>query len=229
MALILSLETATKVCSVALHDKGVLLAEMNVMEEYSHFEKLPTLIEQVLKESNRKFSDLKCIAVSMGPGSYTGLRIGVSMAKGIAFSLNIPIVSVNTLKGLAVSAMEKAGEKELLCPMIDARRSEVYTMIVNHHLEEIWPTQALIIDKHSFNEVIENHNLLVFGDGSNKFISLFESFTKIRFNELSPSAKQIGELGWKKFQNAEFENTAYFEPYYLKDFRPGIGKKKLTL
>jgi tRNA threonylcarbamoyladenosine biosynthesis protein TsaB len=203
----------------------MLLAERNESKDYSHFERLPILIQQVLEESDKKFADLDCIAVSKGPGSYTGLRIGVSIAKGIAFSLNKPIVSVNTLKGLAFSALKKVADGELLCPMIDARRSEVYTMIVDYHLEEIWPTRALIVDKHTFSEVIEKHNLLLFGDGSEKFKSLFKTIANIRFEELSPSAKQIGELAWKKYQNAEFENTAYFEPFYLKDFMPGIAKR----
>lgn len=229
MSLILSLETATKVCSVALHDKGNLLGSSSISEEYSHFEKLPGLIQGIFDKASRSLNEVDAVAVSKGPGSYTGLRIGVSMAKGIAFSLNKPILSVNTLEAMALHASGQCNESELLCPMIDARRSEVYCTVLSRKREPIWPVQALIVEKDTFDSLLTDNNLVLFGDGSVKFRSLFEDIDTIRFIDIEPDAEQIGELAWEKFQQKEFEDIAYFEPYYLKDFKPGISKKRLTL
>ena len=167
MSLILGIETSTKICSVAISNGDKLLAIKEEGGEYSHSEKLTVFIQDVLKESGKKIADIDVIAVSKGPGSYTGLRIGVSVAKGLCYSLNKPLVSVDTLQAMALGASIN-GEYDLYCPMIDARRMEVYTALYDINNKVVQPVSAKIIDESSFDENLKDNQIVFFGDGAHK-------------------------------------------------------------
>ena len=229
MALILHIETATTVCSVALAKDGVLLALKEYNGDYSHSENLTLFIEDVFKKSNLKISDIDAVAVSIGPGSYTGLRIGVSTAKGLCYSLNKPLIGIETLKSLALEAQIsnfKFQISDLICPMLDARRMEVYCAIFDKDLNYIKPTTAEIIDENSFSELLEKNRIVFFGDGAAKCKNILKHNKNTVFlNDIFPSAKDMILLAENAFMNKQFENVAYFEPFYLKDFVAGKKKK----
>ncbi|NUY81622.1 tRNA (adenosine(37)-N6)-threonylcarbamoyltransferase complex dimerization subunit type 1 TsaB [Flavobacterium sp. MAH-1] len=218
MSLILNIETATKNCSVALSHNGktVLCKEISG-QGYSHAEKLHVFINEIISESGHAFADLQAIAVSRGPGSYTGLRIGVSAAKGLCFALGIPLISIDTLKVLAASANISDG---VIIPMLDARRMEVYSSVFSPDLTEIRKTEAEILTEDSFSDVGQTAYFL--GDANEKAKSVL---TKSNFVFLDgivfPSASEMAALSFDKFQKNEFEDVAYFEPFYLKDFVVG--------
>lgn len=237
MALILCLETATTSCSVALSKNGAVLAIREVNEGYTHSENLTVFAEEVMKEAGASFDDLDAIAVSKGPGSYTGLRIGVSAAKGFCFALDKPLIAINTLRAMAtgiaglrdlspaLSGGEFHAEQYLLCPMIDARRMEVYCAVYDQHGNEIRATAAEIIDENSFSGLLNEHKIAFFGDGASKCkAKLGQHHNAIFINDLYPSAKYLAPLGELKFSENKFEDVAYFEPYYLKDFIAGPKK-----
>jgi len=215
MALILNLETATKNCSVSISKDGetISLKEINT-GGYSHSELLHSFIEEVLKESNFKLSNLDAVAVSKGPGSYTGLRIGVSTAKGLCFGNNIPLISIPTLESMATS---QKGDYTLL-PMLDARRMEVYACVFNSSLQEIRKTEAEIIDENSYAEFLEKGKVLFFGDGAEKCKEIIKHENAEFVDDIFPSAKDMAGISEEKFNRQDFEDTAYFEPFYLKDF-----------
>lgn len=222
MALILCLETATTVCSVALGKDGVLLAMREVNEGYTHSENLTVFAEQVLAEAGHSFSDLDAIAVSKGPGSYTGLRIGVSAAKGFCFALDKPLIAINTLRGMSEGVRGEGTGEVLLCPMIDARRMEVYCAMYDVNGKETRPTAAEIITENSFEEILRDHKVLFFGDGAAKCRSKLEHQPNAVFiDNVFPSAEYLVALAEEKFRESKFEDVAYFEPYYLKDFISG--------
>ena len=186
------------------------IAEQN----FSHAEKLHLFIAEVLSENNLKFSDLKAVAVSQGPGSYTGLRIGVSSAKGFCYALNIPLIAVDTLQLLAKQIQI---EKGIILPMIDARRMEVFTAFYDKNFNQIRNVQAEIIDENSYAEIDEILHLV--GDGTEKFkTTLTNDKFVFHSNVIYPSAKEMSALSYEKFQNQDFVDVAYFEPFYLKDF-----------
>ena len=222
MSYILNLETATKNCSVAIAKDGKTIL-CNEMAEvgYSHAEKLHVFIEECLQELQLTFKDLTAVAVSQGPGSYTGLRIGVSAAKGLCFALDIPLIAIDTLQVLASQLTISDG---IIIPMIDARRMEVYAAIFNSKLEKIRDVQAEIITEVSFLENIETIHFV--GDCSEKAKTVLTSQNFIFHHEMVfPSAKEMGFLSFKKFQEKDFVDVAYFEPYYLKDFMITVSKK----
>ena len=213
--LILNIETATKNCSVSLAKEGKTLLYKEIAEQgYSHAEKLHVFIEELLQEAGVAFTDLKAVAVSKGPGSYTGLRIGVSAAKGFCYALEIPLISIDTLQLLAEQVQITEG---LIVPMIDARRMEVYSAVFDAQHKKIQDTQAEIITEESYKHYTEN--LYFVGDCQEKLQPLL---TQPNFHFLPhvvfPSAKDMNSLSYHKFQNQEFEDVAYFEPFYLKDF-----------
>ncbi len=215
MNYILNIETATKNCSVSLSKDGITLVCKEIAElGYSHAEKLHLFIEEVINEAGISNSDLNAIAVSQGPGSYTGLRIGVSAAKGLSYALQIPLIAVDTLESLAQQVVAKDG---LIIPMIDARRMEVYSAVFNHQKEKIREVQAQIINEESFAYISEK--VYFIGDSNEKVKSVV---TKSNFifleNHFYPSAKEMSSISYKKFQEKDFVDVAYFEPYYLKDF-----------
>ena len=227
MSIILGIETATKVCSIALSKDDELLAIEEVGGEYSHAENVTNFIEKVVKKANIQFNDIDAIAVSKGPGSYTGLRIGVSSAKGLCYALNKPLIAIDTLQAMALRMAKQTTDKNLLfCPMIDARRMEVYTAIYNASNELIEPISAKIIDENSFSQLLTKQKVLFFGDGAEKCKIIFEQHSNALFNDdILPSATEINELALKKLNNNELEDVAYFEPFYLKDFIATTPKK----
>ena len=222
---ILNIETATKNCSVALAKNGETILCKEISElGYSHAEKLHVFIEEICNESSIQLKDLQAIAVSKGPGSYTGLRIGVSAAKGLCYALDIPLISVDTLAVLASQAVSIAKENELVVPMIDARRMEVYSSIFNNKLEKTREIEAQIIDENSFAS-IEN-NVYFIGDSSEKAKAVLTKSNFIFLDEIVyPSAKEMSIISFQKFLNKDFEDVAYFEPFYLKDFLITTSKK----
>lgn len=215
MALILNIETATKNCSVALTKDGVTLAIREVAtQNFSHAEKLHVFIEELFSATHLKLHDLNAIAVSQGPGSYTGLRIGVSAAKGLCYALSVPLIAVDTLELLARKIKITEG---IIVPMIDARRMEVFCAFFDTNYNRIRETKAEIIDETSYSEISETLHLI--GDGAMKFKDVltdtkFQYYPEIEF----PSATEMAQVSFQKFQNSQFEDVAYFEPFYLKDF-----------
>ena len=212
---ILNLETATRNCSVSVAENGItLICKEIASESFSHAELLHRFINEVLMATNITLNDLSAVAISKGPGSYTGLRIGVSAAKGLCYALEIPLISVDTL---AVLASQIRVENGLLIPMIDARRMEVYSATFNHNLKKINETKAIILDENTFSELSEM--VYFIGDSNEKAKTVL---TKSNFvfldNNLFPSSNEMSALSFEKFLNNDFEDVASFEPYYLKDF-----------
>ena len=227
MSLLLSIDSATKVCSVALHEDGNLLASQHLYIDKSHSGLLTVLIEHVLQYTGNKMANLSAVAVSEGPGSYTGLRIGASAAKGLCFALDIPMVTVGTLEAMAQGMSRYAEEGSLLCPMIDARRMEVYCLLAKNTAEVVSNPQAKIIDENSFREELEAQKIYFFGDGAAKCMPLLGEHRNARFiKEIVPSAVYVGEIGWQKFLANDLADVAYFEPYYLKEFYSPKPKAK---
>ncbi|APD06423.1 tRNA threonylcarbamoyladenosine biosynthesis protein TsaB [Flavobacteriaceae bacterium UJ101] len=225
MALILHIETATKNCSVALAKDGIILDSIDeYSEQYSHAERLHVFIEQLFENSIYTLQDLDAIAVGKGPGSYTGLRIGVSSAKGLCFGLKIPLISIDTLTILANS--QKTTEFDYLIPMIDARRMEVYTAIFNPDLSFQKEIHALIVEENSFERYTDK-KILCFGNGASKCKEIIHDKNFTYLDHCHPSAKDMVNLSFDKFQKKEFEDVAYFEPFYLKDFVALKSKKSL--
>ena len=224
MALILILETATKNCSLALSENGKVLESIDFNNgNYSHSEKLHVFIEEIFAICDRKLQELKAVAISKGPGSYTGLRIGVSAAKGLCFGLNIPLISFETLEVLARTYCSKndVAQDDLLIPMIDARRMEVYTAIFNNQFNKIKDTEALVLQEDSFNKFLTTNTCHFIGDGSKKSEILYKRENTIFTPTIYPYAKIMAQCVYKAYLEKIFEDTAYFEPYYLKDFVDG--------
>ncbi|HLA55703.1 MAG TPA: tRNA (adenosine(37)-N6)-threonylcarbamoyltransferase complex dimerization subunit type 1 TsaB [Flavobacterium sp.] len=215
MPYILSIETATKNCSVGISKSGqTIICKEIATEGYSHAEKLHVLIEEILRESKLTFVDLKAIAVSRGPGSYTGLRIGVSAAKGLCFALDIPLIAIDTLAVLAAQVNISEGT---IIPMLDARRMEVYSAVFNPNHDMIREAEAEIITEDSYPN--SNETIYIVGDCQEKIKTVLNrgNFIFIE-NVVYPSAKDMSALAFAKFQQKDFEDVAYFEPFYLKDF-----------
>lgn len=217
MGILLNLETSSTNCSVCVAKNGEILAikELN-SANYSHAEKLHLFIEEVLQKASLKMADLEAVAVSKGPGSYTGLRIGVSAAKGLCYALGIPLISVSTLKSMATQI--KIKEDEVLIPVLDARRMEVYSAVFDSLGNEIRETKAEIVDENSFNEFIKTSTVHFLGSGAEKIKELFIDEKIIYHSDVVPSAIEMASLSSAKFNASNFEDVAYFEPYYLKDF-----------
>ncbi len=219
MPKILSIETSTTVCSVALTTDGNTLASQKLFLEKSHSTLLTVVIEQIMKQVGMEMSELDAIAVSKGPGSYTGLRIGVSTAKGLCYALDKPLIAVNTLLAMANEVNRQNHSGALLCPMIDARRMEVYTALYDAKLNELKKTSAKILEENSFHETLMQNQMLFFGNGAGKFKDLKNNVSNAIFIEnITPSAWSVGLLANQAFLKGDFEDVAYFEPFYLKDF-----------
>lgn len=222
--MILQIETATTSCSVALARDGQVLAFKEIDQRNIHAEVITVYIEGLMAQTNTTYADLDAIAVSCGPGSYTGLRIGVSTAKGLCFALDKPLIAVETLAAMANGVAEdNAIDNDLLlCPMIDARRMEVYTAIFNQQGEIIKPTAAEIIDQNSFAGILAENKVLFFGDGADKCKDTLGDNPNARFlPNFTNSAKHLTRVALEKFKRTDFVDVAYFEPYYLKDFIAG--------
>ena len=218
MATILCIETATTSCSVAISKNGKLIDLLeDTSKQYSHAEKLHVFINDILKKNNLEPKNLDAVAVSKGPGSYTGLRIGVSTAKGLCFALDLPLISIPTMQSLA----RKVNEPGIIIPMLDARRMEVYSAVFQSDFTQIRDTKAEILDEQSFLNYLENSKVNFIGDGVSKFKEICHHQNASFIEAELPSAAQMAELAEEKFKKSDLEDVAYFEPYYLKDFIAG--------
>ncbi|MBA2613711.1 MAG: tRNA (adenosine(37)-N6)-threonylcarbamoyltransferase complex dimerization subunit type 1 TsaB [Bacteroidetes bacterium] len=219
MAFILNIETSTTVCSVSISQNGELLSCKEINNGYTHAENLHVFIKEVLHEVSLDISKLNAVAISKGPGSYTGLRIGVSAAKGLAYGLNIPLIALDTLQVMTNSALVKEAKGEAYCPMIDARRMEVYTAVYDNTLKQLKKTEALIVDENSIKHFSSFNKICFFGDGMQKCQEVLGQLKNAEFiDNIFPSAKNMCDLSYKKYKEEKFEDVAYLEPFYLKDF-----------
>ena len=224
--MILCLETATPVCSVALNDGCCTIALRETEGQNAHSEKITNFIREVMETAKIDYKQLDAVAVSQGPGSYTGLRIGVSTAKGICYAADLPLMAIDTLEAMAYGMKAKLGsqigENDLLIPMIDARRMEVYAAVFDANLQRINDTAALVIDENTFVDLQKYHRLWLFGDGAPKLKQVFENQPYVNIVDgFKPSAAYMLNLADKALREHNFVDVAYFEPFYLKDFIAG--------
>ena len=224
MTHILNIETSTKNCSVSIAKNGALISLKEINNGgYSHAEMLHPLIKEALLESKLTINQIDAIAVGKGPGSYTGLRIGVSAAKGLCFANDIPLISINSLKILAHTIPIDKGN---IIPMIDARRMEVYSAIYDESFTLIRETKAEIIDKSSFIDELQNHTVYFLGDGTEKCQEIILHKNAVFIKDAFPSAKEMVKLSYEKYKVNNTDDLAYFEPFYLKNFIATQEKKK---
>ena len=215
---ILCIDTTSEFCSVSLFINQNLIENNNSKIERSHSKLLIKLIDDTLNNNKLKIADIDIFSISKGPGSYTGLRIGLSSIKGFCYALDKPLVSINTLKILAIFALENIDDKDfILCPMIDARRMEVYTKSFDHNLNELSNDQAIILEKDTFDNY-KDKKVYFFGDGSDKFKKIVSRKNFIFLDNINPDSKFMGKLSYDKFINRNFEDLSSFEPNYIKDF-----------
>jgi len=236
MALILNIETSTQVCSVCVSLDGVVKGIKESNEEKSHAKLLTIFIDQLLNELDYKFDDFDAISISKGPGSYTGLRIGVSTAKGLCYAKDIPLIAINTLQSMANGIILKANsndisvddvENSILVPMIDARRMEVYSAFFNSKGEFLRDVKAEIIDENSYQDILLKQKMIFFGDGSEKIREIIKHENAVFVKNFNTSSNYMAGLSEITFEKKLFEDVAYFEPFYLKDFIATVPKKNI--
>lgn len=228
---ILQIDTATQVCSAALSANGETIACVDVDEPNVHASRLTVIITELMQHAGVGFADLSAVAVSKGPGSYTGLRIGVSTAKGLCYATGLPLIGVSTLEAMAdgfvMLAKEAADLGTQLYPMIDARRMEVYTAVFDCNGEQVAPPRADIIDDQSFDSLADGQRAVLFGSGADKFTALFAGNERVRvIPGIKNSAGYLSRPAYRAFLAGGFADVAYFEPYYLKDFVATKPKKR---
>ena len=224
MSLILNIETSTKNCSISIsRNFDIIQSKSLLSEKHSHSEILTLFIQDIFKKSDLNLKDLDAIAVSKGPGSYTGLRIGISTAKGLCYSLDIPLISVSTLQSMSLGISNNNPHYDLYCPMIDARRMEVFSAFYDSENQQIREVRADIIDENSYVSFL-NKKILFFGDGSEKCKEVLTRENSHFLDNIFPNANDMVEISYQKYLQDDFEDVAYFEPYYLKDFV--VGEKK---
>jgi tRNA threonylcarbamoyladenosine biosynthesis protein TsaB len=236
MALILSIDTSEKICSVALSNNYELLSTLEISEEKSHAAKLTVLIKKLFSEKEIDVNKLSAVAVCKGPGSYTGLRIGVSVAKGICYALDIPLISISSLQLLCLGLIyegwlrkiETSDRNLLLCPLIDARRMEVYKAFFNNIGEQIGTIEAEIIHENSFYDELIANKIVFFGSGAEKCKSIIQNQNAYFIDKIKPNASYMVSFAYDSFVQKKFENYAYFEPFYLKDFVATVSKKRIV-
>ncbi|HWA33417.1 MAG TPA: tRNA (adenosine(37)-N6)-threonylcarbamoyltransferase complex dimerization subunit type 1 TsaB [Cyclobacteriaceae bacterium] len=217
MAVIISIETSTSVCSVALHENGGLVAAKELHQRHAAASQLAVQLEDLFSETRIPKRDIAAVAVSSGPGSYTGLRIGVAFAKGLSFGLEIPMIAIESLSVLA-SAVSSQQPGELLCPMIDARRMEVYCCLYDRALNPASRTQAIVIDSDSFHAELQDRKIIFFGDGAAKCREVITHPNASFLENLYPAAANMGTSAFHRYRTKDFVDVASFEPFYLKEF-----------
>lgn len=219
MAYILNIDTSSKNCSVSLQKDNILISHFDIHIEKSASSLVNLYVDRILQDAGIVKSDLNAIGVGIGPGSYTGLRIAVSTAKGLSLGLDIPLIAVNTLEAMAYSQVPLAQAIDaFICPMLDARRMEVYASLLNPQLQAIIPTSAMILDQESFTQELDKTKIVFLGDGSNKLSEILAHPNAIFIPNVFPSARFMERLSYNKYLASQFEDTAYLEPFYLKDF-----------
>ncbi|MBS9768487.1 MAG: tRNA (adenosine(37)-N6)-threonylcarbamoyltransferase complex dimerization subunit type 1 TsaB [Flavobacteriaceae bacterium] len=225
MATVLCIETATPICSVALGKDGKCIAKKQDASGQNHAKLLTVLIEELFAETSVSLEDIEAVAISQGPGSYTGLRIGTSVAKGICYALDIPLIAVNTLQALANSPT--LSPNTLRCPMLDARRMEVYCQLFNENLNSLSEVEAKILDATSFEEILAQQKIAFFGDGADKFQEICTNPKASFYKEILPDAEKMISLAEKDFSKQNFVDVAYFTPFYLKKYQVTVSKKQV--
>lgn len=226
------IETSTQECSIALSYKDSIIALREIKEPKAHAKVIAPFIQEVLKEGKTSIEECSAVSVSEGPGSYTGLRVGVSTAKGICFGANLPLIGISTMEILTQMAIKQfqPDKGSVIIPMIDARRMEVYSGAFDYMGHCIADTSAVILDQNSYNELFNTYNSLIFiGDGVTKYKTIIpeESLSKCLFAECYPSVEGMATPTYNCWLNRDYKDTAYFEPFYLKDFIAGVSKKGL--
>lgn len=222
MALILSLEASADFCSVALHEEGILIAADRIREPRAAASALAPAIKKILIKTGINSEKLQAIALASGPGSYTGLRIVSSIAKGMATALDLPLIAVNTLTAM-FSKVDDLPEYMFYCPTLDARRNEVYLQLFDHHRTEIIPTTSVVIEEGFFKKYLDQGPILFFGNGALKTITLLAHPNARQLNEIEPDAEQVGILAYEYWKAGKLESPVTFQPLYLKEFF--IGRK----
>ena len=226
MERIILIETSTALCSVALAEDGVITAYKESSAPKAHASLTAVFIDEILKEKSLTMSDCKAVCVSMGPGSYTGLRVGVSTAKGLCFGSGLPLIAVGTLDTLVAQASGQMGNARYIVPMVDARRMEVYTAIFTPEGKQITETAPMIIDENSFAEQLAEGEVLFIGDGAGKCADMIKH-PNAKFIQCNPQASAMLSPAQAAYKEKRFEDVAYFEPFYLKEFVATVSKKKL--
>lgn len=228
MKTILTIDTTTTVCSVALASESGIVESRIDHTGNNHSKVIGVFVQDMLEVAKQKGAEICAVALSQGPGSYTGLRIGASFAKGFCYGNSIPLIAIPTLKIMASAAARETDASTLLCPMIDARRMEVYSAIYDTSLNEIEATKANIIDENSFKEILETKKIAFFGNGSSKCSKVLgQNPNAVFIDGIDPLATEMGTMAWQAYNNSEFVDVAYFEPFYLKEFIATIPKNKI--
>jgi tRNA threonylcarbamoyladenosine biosynthesis protein TsaB len=229
MACLLLVETSTKACSLVLAVDGKPVFDRISLDEASHASRLGVFASEAVKQARANRFSIEAVAVSAGPGSYTGLRIGISEAKGLCYGFGIPLISIPTLKIMASQAVHRSPftVHPLYCPMIDARRMEVFSALYDSNLNEIRPVQAEIITENSYKEYLEKGQVVFFGTGADKCRTVIQSPHAVFEENIYPQAKAMIPLAEEAFEKKEFVDVAYFEPFYLKEFQATIPKNKV--
>lgn len=230
MSCILHIETSTNVCSVAVSNDGECIFNKEDFSGPNHAERLGEYVDEALSFADSHAIPVDAVAVSSGPGSYTGLRIGVSMAKGICYGRNIPLLSVPTLELLSVPVLlghDEIEDDALICPMLDARRMEVYAAVYNRALQPVRPIQADVVDADTYKEWLDRHPVYFFGNGATKCMETINHPNARLIKDIVPLAKWMFPLAEKKIAKGETEDVAYFVPFYLKDFVAKMPSKML--
>lgn len=225
MALILGIDTSTSSGSVALLKDEKIIGTQLYSIEKSHSSLLHVMIEQMMANAGCKMEELSAVAVAEGPGSYTGLRIGVSAAKGLCLALDLPLIAVNTLEAMAYQMYRRSSDDVVYCPMLDARRMEVYAALFDSRFQSLKPTAPVILEEYAYEDILENRKVLFFGDGSNKSKEVIQHENAFFVDDIVPSAEEVALLALKKYKEEAFENVISFEPFYLKEFRTASSFK----
>ncbi len=218
MPLILNIDTSTEAASICLCKEGKKLLLMENNDQKDHAAWLHVAIEKIMRDSGNAMKDLSAVAITSGPGSYTGLRVSMATAKGLCYALQIPLITENTLQVMAFGAKEKNTDDAILfCPMIDARRMEVFTALYNNNLDEIISPTAMVLDENSFSEELKSHKIIFFGNGSKKWQAISKLADDF-FTDIHVLTEYLGNLSYKKFINNQFTDIVYSEPVYTKEF-----------
>jgi len=229
MATIINIETSTHVCSVALCRGNKVISIKENKEGLNHAKLVTVFIDEILKDNNLELKDIDAVGISKGPGSYTGLRIGVSTAKGLCYGAHLKLVAIDTLQAMTVEAINKIKDSTdtLFCPMIDARRMEVFCSFYDNNNIQKEDIKAVIIDEDSFKDILDKHKVVFFGTGADKCKDTIKHENAIFMENIVPSASNMTSLSNNAFISNRFEDIAYFEPFYLKDFVATTPKKKV--
>lgn len=220
MSYILNIDTATETAHVSLAQNGVVLHQLVNQTQKDHAGFVQPAAEQLIKEANISFTDVAAIAVTAGPGSYTGLRVGMASAKGLSFALNKPFIALNTLAVMAKAAiLQQQDATWHYCPMIDARRMEVFTAMYKHSLEEVIPPCAVILAKNSFEQELQTKKIVFFGSGAAKWQALMQHHSNILFTQITALPQAMASLSFNNYINKQFFDVAYTEPFYIKEFK----------